>query len=807
MPNLVGTGLNQVPSNGMLGGMAYQDPDRVKIKKLHIDEISQINSEIANTASHVFLYDTSKDSDGGAWRYRTQHTSWYNETLGTEYRGTRKEFPAVAVIVSRTGYLDIYDGDDPNLPLWMGWKQNSSMLRGHTNGTTHALNGIIALTNNSTYGGLITIDMIGDGAKSYRAIGSNNNTEGYWLGNIAYRNTPTANNYSNVSGSASLAVLVKENTTNVDMAVMPNAPIDPATGLPTPTIVVATNGGTSMLKPDGNIYDFNDALGSVRPVDFSTIRGNDIIHWNINNGTIQQFFDAINATADSNNDVKYNYTSGGGHATCENFSALLRNSGDGPYRMVEKDSKSIVAGANSGVSMFVDGVDRSVNTNNNSIEDSRVAHITSTYNTGWQYGDIKGAFLSDTDTTNAVGTELHPNGNSDFSSTDVSYISNSASGTATVTNGQLVVSGGTSNYSDHIINITTEVGATYVISIDYVTNSGNNGSIGMYVNGAYLSELNDSSGYIARSTGRTYTWYFTADATNENIDLVTAGSTSNTYTFDNWTIKKIEEDRSLNNNGLQVFGTVAKSPVATGAELVGYGPFSTTNYLKQPNNADLAPGTGEYSVMCWFKTGTSNADQYIFDRSADGSPRNLLLIRSNSGSTANHLQFYHHDGTQSDLVITDFDVTDNTWHQVVALYDGSAYRVYVDGKASSQTNTTNRNVDNTDSPPLWIGIRHSETSPMLGRLALFRYSKSAPTAEQVKDMYEQEKPLFHENSQVTLYGTSSDVKAIAYDEKTEMIHIGTASGRSDFQGLARINNTTTAVTTAISAHDGFIVEQ
>ena len=84
--------------------------------------------------------------------------------------------------------------------------------------------------------------------------------------------------------------------------------------------------------------------------------------------------------------------------------------------------------------------------------------------------------------------------------------------------------------------------------------------------------------------------------------------------------------------------------------------------------------------MCWFKTGTSNSDQYIFDRSADGSPRNLLLIRANSGGTANHLQFYHHDGTQSDLIVTDFDVTDNTWHQVVCvLYDGSAYRVYVDG--------------------------------------------------------------------------------------------------------------------------------
>ena len=81
MPNLVGIGLSQVPTNSMLGGMAYQDPDRVKIKKLNVDEISQINSEIADNAVDIFIYDTSKDSDGGAWRKRTNNTSWYNETL------------------------------------------------------------------------------------------------------------------------------------------------------------------------------------------------------------------------------------------------------------------------------------------------------------------------------------------------------------------------------------------------------------------------------------------------------------------------------------------------------------------------------------------------------------------------------------------------------------------------------------------------------------------------------------------------------------------------------------------------------
>ena len=125
MPNLVGIGLSQVPTNSMLGGMAYQDPDRVKIKKLNVDEISQINSEISDTAVDIFIYDTSKDSDGGAWRKRTNNTSWYNETLGTAIRGTRREFPAVAVIVIESEHLKIYDGDDPSLPMWMVFEHGS----------------------------------------------------------------------------------------------------------------------------------------------------------------------------------------------------------------------------------------------------------------------------------------------------------------------------------------------------------------------------------------------------------------------------------------------------------------------------------------------------------------------------------------------------------------------------------------------------------------------------------------------------------------------------------------------------------
>ena len=92
-------------------------------------------------------------------------------------------------------------------------------------------------------------------------------------------------------------------------------------------------------------------------------------------------------------------------------------------------------------------------------------------------------------------------------------------------------------------------------------------------------------------------------------------------------------------------------------------------------------------------------------------------------------------------------------------------------------------------------------------LALFRVSASIPSPEQIKKIYEDEKHLFQENAACTLDGTSDAVNALAFDDTTKLLHVGTSTGRNDFQGLRRINNTTTAVTTAISASNGLVAEQ
>jgi hypothetical protein len=108
---------------------------------------------------------------------------------------------------------------------------------------------------------------------------------------------------------------------------------------------------------------------------------------------------------------------------------------------------------------------------------------------------------------------------------------------------------------------------------------------------------------------------------------------------------------------------------------------------------------------------------------------------------------------------------------------------------------------------LRIGRDHGSTGATPLSAALLRISATAPTADQIKKIYEDEKFLFQENAKATLYGSSDAVTALAHDPVTDLLHVGTSSGRSVFQGLRRVDNTTTAVSTAISANDSLIVEQ
>lgn len=376
-------------------------------------DLGEYSKAISDTAVDVFVYDTSKDSDGGAWRKRTQGTSWYNETLNTATRGSRKEFPSVAVIVAGTDKsVTIYDGDDPDLPMWMVFNSADARMLGNTTTAVVLQNGALWVALNGY--GVSEISFIKDEAWRHR----NNVNSGFYgkfKGFIADRNVAAS-----FSGSDYIGALVNDLCNDVAMTVLPNAPIDAATGLPVPTIALATNGGTSVIRDDGTVVDITTTSGAsgwgksnfvafrddnkvVSTVGYYT---NDYSDRYVHINTIPSADFSLGNGLD-------NVTSEGYHGATGGDSAIVSVFGEGNGR----DITSMTAehfGQASGLSQVAYApVDTAPDLT------SMVAYTTSDYATGWMNGDIKLATLSDTDDTDVTGSELVINGtfDSDTSST------------------------------------------------------------------------------------------------------------------------------------------------------------------------------------------------------------------------------------------------------------------------------------------------------------------------------------------------------------------------------------------------------
>jgi hypothetical protein len=91
-----------------------------------------------------------------------------------------------------------------------------------------------------------------------------------------------------------------------------------------------------------------------------------------------------------------------------------------------------------------------------------------------------------------------------------------------------------------------------------------------------------------------------------------------------------------------------------------------------------------------------------------------------------------------------------------------------------------------------------------GSIALTRISATAPSPEQIKKIYEDEKVLFQENAGAVLAGTSDAVTSLAYDDVTQELLVGTSQNTSVFRGLRRVE-TISGSASAISASNGLRV--
>ena len=633
-------GVNVVGVTSMSGDLAVTNGTITGPSQL---TISGITSSISDTAVDVFVYDTSKDSDGGAWRKRTQNTSWYNETLNTTTRGSRKEFPAVAVIVAETTKVTIYDGDDPDLPMWMVFTVSNTTWFKFVSSGPHcscisALNGTLCAGGNGAGIRLAVVNFIKDNQYLTEAGYT------YYNNGIETRNDTTS--FSSDGGSKSI---VNNVVNDVAMTVLPNAPIDSATGLPIPTIAVATAGGVSVIKDDGTVVDLNIANRPYSSVDFAT---DNLIFAVENPGTVN--YDLLRYFQIPSADI----TTASSYGPASSPALFPTNTKGNIF-------DSFTYGSPVGLSIIDHADGTSLATS------GMIAYLTSNYNTGWMQGDIKGAFLSDTDTTN--------------------------------------VTGGT------------------------------------------------------------------------------------------------QPDRSINNNALTVNGTITKTAVATGAELVAFSGFSASNYLEQAYNSDMEFGTGDFYMMAWIKSSDNTSNQKIITRDLNATSRCQFY------TSGNLVQIYTQSSAGFSYLASTTEFNQDVWLCYLVGRSGGTLQMYVNGKSESGTgsNTSvSRDISFGAGTNLEIGRSNTATTNYFrGSIALARVGAGFPSPEQVKKMYEDEKVLFQENAKATLYGSSDAVTALAYDDTTDLLHVGTSAGRSEFQGLRRINNTTTAVTTALSASNELVAEQ
>jgi hypothetical protein len=915
-------------------------------------QLAEISAAVGGTAVDVFVYDTSRDSDGGAWRKRTQHTSWYNEELNTATRGARREFPAVAVIVVEADKVTIYDGDDPDLSMWMVINQIGSWSNVFFS-CLYCLNGKLVIGSGSGYTDVCFIkERMSKIHPAAEYIGD------YIWNELTY-------NPLYVIERPGLGI-VNNVINDVAMTVLPNAPIDDDTGLPVPTIAVATDGGVSVIKDDGNVVDITSgqtsSLYSYYVVFdqsnrlFLSLDGQGLKRriWGLNNIPATDLVITTDINEKQNGDIFIADNNGYGTTTKDMFLFNQSNS------QAEGFASDNSIGTNQGLfKSFINKEDSSKSLYN---------YITSKYNTGWMPGDIKLAALSDSvvETVGVSSDELVVDGSGNWVGNfnvagDLDSWTDIVNGNYSIVSGELFIDYVDTTSPGVYIDINVVAGRRYILSVtsrsstagqptkasfqdpngltitylggewsgfnrlendttsnvdqvgvfsvessgvirlrlqsnstanayfdnisvrattELITNgdfsNGDDGSWTDYsvanlttseisIEQSYLgnnswkfvSSLANSgisqshgvytekgktytlSGYVYSSTGKLWLrWRNGNDGGYivDNYELVsgtpntwlafsvTAKETSSgslggirlvanaagTFYVDGLSVRPAEEDRSVNDNGLQIVGEIQKTPVAPGADLVAYSGFSANDYLVQPYNEDLDFGTGDFCVMGWARS-SGNSQAYI-----SIGPESVTGARVISGVDSGNRWFFtvfdNDDDVNTRYLSRDLVQNSNAYdwvHLIGGRRDG-VFFFYLNGlEMPDENNTaeTSKDLTNTNASEveLKIGVNWQKTAGG-GELALVRISKTAPTAEQIAKIYRDEKPLFQQGAQATLYGTSDAVTALAYDQKTELLHVGTASGRSDFSGLSRVHQTNSPVTTCIDAEDGLIAE-
>ena len=492
-------------------------------------------------------------------------------TLGTTsevFRGNKRDFPRLAAIVAEFNNLTIYDLTEPGRPMWMRFIGTTGFLPWlsaaiNINGVS-AVNGYIVPVSSSNMGGLVL-----NFAKDDVIL--------IWNGSYILRKRQLVDRNVLNSFSAEPGGFIVAGTliNGIAMTVLPDAPADPVTGLKVPTIALATTAGLSFIRHNGTVTSITDTFYSFFNSVVFEKRGS-IVALHTSSAPFFTRLTRYFKIPETNLTITAGAVGTNGYSI---DTSLMRMPGSGgAYKLL-----SNILRADGNITLYKEDVANGIR--------SLTATVNPAFNTGWMPGDIKTTLLAETTAVTATEpTSIVTNG--DFSTSDVSFWSVVANATTAVVSGRLELTA-TANYGGISTGLLYGVpGGLYWIEGELVSGTGR-----FTLAGGYWDPDFDN---YDRTGPYKFEGYFRTRSTDgyfqPNLRTAVSGTTT---IWDNIKIIKVDEDRSHNNRGAQVKGSVTRSSVATGSSLVGYSGFSSANYLQQPYNEKLEFGTGEFSTSAW----------------------------------------------------------------------------------------------------------------------------------------------------------------------------------------------------------------
>jgi len=245
---------------------------------------------------------------------------------------------------------------------------------------------------------------------------------------------------------------------------------------------------------------------------------------------------------------------------------------------------------------------------------------------------------------------------------------------------------------------------------------------------------------------------------------------------------------TLTHNG----GGLTFAAVETSAELFAASGFDASNYLNIASNADwdvITTGTAHWT--CWFKSsGTAALETLV--AFGDGVPTIRFEVIINTDGTISGVDA----GASATVGLTGTGVYDDgAWHRVDLVRVSSTERhVYVDGVLEVSSTTNAGSLSSSGNLPLSIGIYpDGSTRPATSStIALPRLSVTAPSAAQVRQMYEAEKGMFVANAKCLLQGAADAVLDVSINPHTGDVLVTQADKQTKFRGLVVLEERTIA---------------